>query len=256
MPHGLGSSAPDQRFTNSTTTHINAHGDTSSCVHVQGLDHHLLWPPHIKAAIFDFDGTLADTLEIWETVDKIFMERRGFEYPQHPDKIMTLMGFTGFAEYVRSEYGVRDTPEELYDQWNEIGAQLYRDTVDLRPGALAYVKALWDSGVKIGLATLNDEVVIEEVLGRSGLQQYLHAQSYGSGNRSSKADPEFYQNLLDTFQVSPHEAILFEDYETGLLTGKNMGMITCAVGGANKRHNFERMRSFATLSLTSFETKE
>ena len=121
-----------------------------------------LWPADFPAAVFDFDGTLCETWQLWERVDRAFFEERGIPYDPSVAATLNTLGFVGGAQWCVEAFGLRDDPRDVMDEWNRLGAALYEAEARLRPGAADYVRALRGHGVRVALATTN----VTEVLGR------------------------------------------------------------------------------------------
>lgn len=221
--------------------------------HALNAPNPLLWPPTFTSAIFDFDGTIADSLYVWEEVDRLFMESRGLPFQERPELLLTLHGFERWAAHLRTRFGLSDDPEDLYREWNEIGAQIYRDEVTLRPGAKEYLQSLAEKGVALALATANDPEVLQAVLEREGLDGLFCARAYGSEVPYPKDHPDIYRLALARLGVDAPGCMVFEDYLPGIVASQSIGLLTCAVGGANKRHDFSLMKRTATTWLDDFE---
>lgn len=187
-----------------------------------------LWPFAAGAAIFDFDGTLADTAHIWREVDLEFLARRGLPYtPDYPQRLAAL-GFAGGAQYTIERFGLNETVEQICDEWNRLGRKLYRNTVTLRPGALGYIMALKDAGIPCALATTNDR----EVLGAMRLidvyglfDACVHGAEVGVG----KDQPDIYYEAAHRLGVDPGVCLVFEDIVPALCSAKRAGMVACGV---------------------------
>ena len=83
-----------------------------------------------KAAIFDLDGTLLDSMGVWDQVDIDFLGKRGIEVP--PDYMIKVssMQFQQIAEYTIARFGLKDTPEGLMQEWDDMARVAYSTTVD------------------------------------------------------------------------------------------------------------------------------
>ena len=189
-----------------------------------------LWPFKAKAAIFDFDGTIAHSLDIWKTVDDIFFARRGLTYAPDYAHQLSILGFEDGARYTIEMYGLNDTPEQICAEWNQLGRELYQTKVNLRPYAEAYVTALADMKIPIGLATTNRPYVLEAVAPRINLDALFPVRVYGQDvAHKTKQDPDIYLECARRLNVSPHECAVFEDIPTGIQTARRAGMTTVAV---------------------------
>ncbi|MDO4806721.1 MAG: HAD family phosphatase [Coriobacteriales bacterium] len=187
-----------------------------------------LWPFGAKAAIFDFDGTLADTAHIWYEVDRAFLSMRGLPYPAEYPQRLSALGFVEGARYTIERFGLAETVEEVCDEWNRMGEELYRDTVTLRPGAQDYIQKLKDHGIPCALATTNNERVLgsmRHVDVASLFDTCVHGDDVGKG----KDHPDIYYEAARRLGVHPQDCIVFEDIVPALLSAKAAGATTCAV---------------------------
>ena len=106
-----------------------------------------------KAAMFDLDRTLLDSMGVWDQVDIDFLGKRGIEVP--PDYMIKVssMQFQQIAEYTIARFGLKDTPEELMQEWDDMARVAYSTTAEAKPGAPDYLRDLNSAGVKMGVST-------------------------------------------------------------------------------------------------------
>ena len=89
-----------------------------------------------KAAIFDLDGTLLDSMGVWDQVDIDFLGKRGIEVP--PDYMIKVssMQFQQIAEYTIARFGLKDTPEELMQEWDDMARMASAKSVGMKVWAM------------------------------------------------------------------------------------------------------------------------
>lgn len=75
-----------------------------------------LWPADFPAAVFDFDGTLCETWQLWERVDRVFFEERGIPYDPSVAATLNTLGFVGGAQWCVEAFGLRDDPRDVMDE--------------------------------------------------------------------------------------------------------------------------------------------
>ena len=147
----------------------------------------------VEAVILDFDGTLAESSGIWKEVDRIFFERRGLEFgPEYAERL-SVLGFEDGARYTIEEYGLTDTVEQICDEWNELGRELYRGRVELRPGVATYLRGLRAAGIPYALATTNAPEVVLALEPRLPIRELFPVRVHGCEvERHTKEDPDIY----------------------------------------------------------------
>ena len=211
-----------------------------------------LWPPTFEGAIFDFDGTLSLTHEIWTEVDRIFLGRRGFEVTPEYQRMLSKLGFEAGARYTIDTYQLNETVEDICDEWNRMGRALYETQVELRPGAETYLRALKAAGIPCALATVNDRDVLEACQ-RVNVHELFDARVYGNDVSRPKDSPDIYLEAARRIGVAPEKCLVFEDLLAGIRSAKSAGMLTCAVGTDERLQLAEGVADEADLFIPNWE---
>jgi HAD superfamily hydrolase (TIGR01509 family) len=218
-----------------------------------GKRHVSLWPFDHDAAIFDFDGTLADTSFVWHEVDRRFFAKRAIPYPGDLDAALAPLSFERCAAYVIDRFGLDERVEDVCAEWNATGAELYAAGIELRKGAIDYVRALHEAGVRCALATTNASRVLAPVLERSGLGELLDAAVFGDVVPVSKDKPDIYLAAAARLGAKPSDCVVFDDIVQGIRSAHGAGMATCAVAtGDTEAAEREKMMA-ADVYLGSWE---
>ena len=108
---------------------------------------------NIKAAIFDLDGTLVDSMWVWKQIDIDYLSKKGHSVPKNLNDEITHLSFSQTAEYFKNKFSLEDSIEEIMNDWNTMAYNYYTNDIKLKPGALQYLLKLKELGIKIGLAT-------------------------------------------------------------------------------------------------------
>lgn len=211
-----------------------------------------LWPPSFSAAIFDFDGTLAETWPLWRRVDEIFFATRGLPFDEDASTTLATLGFAAGAQWCVERYRLRDEVADIVDEWNRLGAALYENEVRLRPGAEAYVRALRSRGVRVGLATTNDPHVLG-AMRHVDVYALFDAVVCGREVAHGKDHPDIYLEAARRLGTEPAGCVVFEDILPGTLSAARAGMTTVAVASSDPRQPSAELRRTADLWIDGWE---
>ena len=193
----------------------------------------------IKGAIFDFDGTLVDSMFIWDTIGEEYLRSLGKE--PHEDLKETFMTLTleEAAVYYREHYGVTLSVKEIVDGVNAMVEQTYRTKVTLKPGIAEYLAWLKGNGVRTCVATVTDRYLVEETLERLGVRHYFSEIFTCAEVGFGKDKPVIYQKALEHLGTAKDETYVFEDMLFALNTAKTDGFPTVGVYDRHEVHQDE-----------------
>ena len=200
----------------------------------------------IKGAIFDLDGTLLDSMFIWDTIGEDYLRSLGKE--PHEDLKETFMTLTleEAAEYYREHYGVALSVKEIVDGVNAMVEGIYRTKVTLKPGVAEYLSWLKENGVRMCIATVTDRYLVEETLDRLGILQYFSEIFTCAEVGYGKDKPIIYRKALEHLGTTKNEAYVFEDSLFALKTAKADGFTTVGVYDRheNRQDNLKNLADY------------
>ena len=182
-----------------------------------------------KAAIFDADGTIIDSMYVWEKVDRDFLTERGIAITQEYSDAVRGMFFKTAAEYTKNKYGFDESIEDIMQIWLDMARHEYESNVRSKPFVREYLEYLRQKNIRIGLATSSDPYLLEPVLKHNRLQEYFDAVCYTSEVGKNKRFPDVYIMTAEKLGVAPESCIVFEDIPEGIEGADKAGMYTIAV---------------------------
>lgn len=207
-------------------------------------------------AIFDLDGTLINSMKVWENADWQLAERYSFT----PDKdywdTVTSCSFLEGAEYITNRFELGKTPKELASELYDIALFEYKYNIRLKKGAEELVKRLKKDGFSIAVATSNVEEMTHAVLKNNGIFNYFDAFAYCDTVGKNKAFPDVYNAAAEAMKLSANQCYVFEDVPYALSGAKRAGAEVIGVFdeySANKEHEMRAKADRYIMSLEEFQ---
>ena len=182
-----------------------------------------------RAAIFDLDGTLVDSMWMWRDIDIEYLKRHGLVYEEGLQEKIEGMSFHETAVYFQKNFGITETLEEIQKEWNDMAMEYYRTKVPVKPGVTEYLTKLREQGIKTGIATSNSWKLLDTVLDATGLRMYIDSIHSACEVKHGKPAPDIYLLVAEDLGVAPSECMVFEDILPGIASGHNAGMRVCSV---------------------------
>ncbi len=207
----------------------------------------------MKAVIFDFDGTIADSTYVWNKVDRDFFARRGMEVPDDYVDAISTMSFYNGAVYTKEKYNIKESVGDIMEEWNTHALKEYENNVVLKPYVKNYIYKLRQQGIKIGLATASNPEFYLPVLRREGIMSFFDAFADGSDkNVRNKDFPDIYLLCAERLKTKPHCCRVYEDVIKGILSAKSAGMEVIAVYDKANDCKWEEIKAAADGFITDF----
>ena len=173
---------------------------------------------NIKGAIFDLDGTLVDSMWIWEQIDIDYLNEKGYEMPQNLKDEINHLSFQETAVYFKNRFHLDDSLDEIMNAWHNMAYKHYLEDVNLK-----------DKGIKIGLATSNSYPLLEAVLKKREIYNLFDTIVTTEEAKKSKSNPDVYLMAAARLDVKPSECIVFEDIIEAVRGAKSANMKVIAV---------------------------
>lgn len=207
---------------------------------------------HIRGAIFDLDGTLIDSMGVWEQVDVDFLAMHGFACDPSYTKAVGSMHYEEAATYTIARYGLQMSKQEVLDTWFDMAVRAYGSTIELKPHARALLSACKENGIRLALATASPAALYEPVLRRHGLLDWFDAIVTTGDVARGKGFPDIYVLAAQKLSVPPTQCAVFEDILQGILGARAAGAITVAVYDDASKDDWARMQQEADYALHDF----
>jgi HAD superfamily hydrolase (TIGR01509 family) len=182
----------------------------------------------IDAVVFDLDGLLIETEEIWDEVREELARERGGRWSESAQRDMMGMSSKEWSRYMHDEVGLAESPEEINDLVVARMADRYRSKLPLLPGAVEAVERLADRW-PLGVASSSNRPLIDLVLELSGLAPLFRATVSSEEVARGKPAPDVYLEAARRLGVRPERAAAVEDSEAGIRSASAAGLRVVAV---------------------------
>lgn len=210
----------------------------------------------IKGAIFDLDGTLLDSMYIWEEIAKDYLLSRGVSPHERLNEKLKNMSLKQGAQYYQREYGLTDSVKDIMNGINSMIEHFYTDEVLPKPGVLNFLRKLQSMGIKMCIATATDRHLVEAALERTQLRCFFGEIFTCTAVGFGKDDRAIYDAAMEFLGTSKDETIVFEDALHAIETAKNAGYTIAAVYDRSAKPNQDRIKSLSDYYILSFEEME
>ena len=211
-----------------------------------------LFNHNIKAVIFDMDGTLIDSTDIWHEIDKAFFNKRNMELPKDYAQHIVHLGLTQAAVYTKETYYLPESIQDIIKEWHDMSVDMYKFHVPLKEGALELLKLFKDNEIKMAIATANDEPLYRPCIERLGIGDYFDAIADVNTAKEGKQSAKIYLDLAKKLGAEPQNTLVLEDMPTCVKTAFKSGFITVAVYDNASKDYDEEKKNNSTLFINNF----
>ena len=199
----------------------------------------------MKAYIFDLDGTLLDSMGVWEQIDVDFLSKRGLDVPEDYINEICSRSFPEAAKYTIERFNLPDSVDDLLNEWNAMAAYAYGHTVPLKPNALEYLTALKNQGAKLAIATSLPAALYEPALQNHGIMDLFDVVCSTDEVAYGKTRPDVFILTAQKLCVPPEMCIVFEDIVQAMQSAKQAGMTVYGVFDQSSSEQWETIKKTA-----------
>jgi len=201
---------------------------------------------HLRAVVFDLDGLMFNTEELYQHVGAEMLGRRGKAF--EPELLDAMMGRPPSVslQLMIDWHSLSDTVEELAAETDEIFATILDERLECMPGLLALLSALEAAGIPKAIATSSGPLFVHNVLARFELAPRFEFILTCEDITEGKPHPEIYLAAASRWQLQPAEVLVLEDSQNGCRAAVAAGTFAVAVpGGHSLRHDFSGAKFIA-----------
>lgn len=210
----------------------------------------------IKAAIFDMDGTLIDSLFLWDVFWREagirFLNDPNFRPSEEDDKAVRTITLKDAMYLIHERYGLAQSPKELFEFVNATITDFYMNQVELKPGVRQWLEHCKAQGLRMCIASATVPELVSLAMAHCNITHYFEKIFSCSVVGKGKEEPDVYLAAQDHFSMAAADICVFEDSLVAIETANRIGMKTVAI---YDKYNFgqERMREIADFYIAEGE---
>lgn len=207
----------------------------------------------IKGAIFDVDGTILDTMPMWDGVGELYLKKKGIEAQPDLSEALFKMTVTEGASYMKETYKLEESVKEIIDGTMEVARVFYEEEAPLKAGVRETLQILEENHVEMAVATASDIGCIKKAFERLGISKYfkhmVSCEEFGVG----KEDPIVFYKTVELLGTPIEDTYVFEDALHAIETAKKVGFGTVGIYDDSSKKQWEQIQKTADISVNSLE---
>lgn len=210
----------------------------------------------IKGAIFDMDGTLLETMQMWNMAVENYVRSLGIEPKEDLGAVSFTMTIDIAAQYLIDNYGLDErglSLEEIAEGINAPAREFYRTEAQPKPGARNLMKTLHDKGIPMVVGTSSDREFVELAMTRLDLMQYVTDIISCVDIGHTKSVPVLFDMAADIMGTKPEETWVFEDGLYSILTAKKHGYKTVGFYDEMSKDDWEEIQKVTDINAIDCE---
>ena len=202
-----------------------------------------------KHYLFDFDGTLVDSMPTFVSVMLRILDENNIPHPKDIVKIITPLGYHGTAEYFRG-LGISKTAEELVSLMNAYALSEYESTIPAKESVIETLLALKERGDSLNVLTASPHAMLDPCLKRLGVWELFDNVWSCDDFNTTKSNPKIYEMAAEKIGAPVDRVIFVDDNIGAVRTAKAAGMRSYAIYDASSEDYKEELRAVSDRYIT------
>ena len=206
-----------------------------------------------KLAIWDMDGTLTDTMEIWATLSSELLKSLGVAPPDDLNQKIGIIGIRQAVKFLREEFALPFSNEALYGKLSDLLCSYYSSGITVKPGVTAILDALAKKNITCVVLSATIGTGLETALNSTGLAKYFGNNIISCEDLGMhKSNISTFESVMAKYGANADETLVFEDALYAIKTAKAAGCTVCAVKDRFEKRSDE-VKAIADYFFESWE---
>lgn len=223
-----------------------------------------------KFIFFDMDGTLIDSVGVWNQIDQKLIENQTNKIVDEiiiqNDRDTQLQKSSSeanpylcYCQYLKEKYKFQLSPEEIIKLRYEIAQDFLQNIIDYKPQADLIIKKLKEKIFTLAITTTTKRTNMEiyrtlnkNIISKASLDEYFDLIYTREDVAKIKPNPEVYLKAMQAFNAKPEQCIVFEDSLVGIKAAKNAGLKTVAIYDKYSNNDIEEIKQQADFFINNY----
>lgn len=197
----------------------------------------------MKAALFDCDGTMLDSMPMWLNLATDVLASYGVKLPREVERQTACMSYLDASKFYADYFFEGEHVEALRRSFSDHLYHAYHDELCLKPGVRELLDALHARGIPMAVASSTDESLLLNCFDRLNLRGYFKFIQTVDNSGHSKDSDAYFDLAARSFGMAPGEIVLFDDALYALERARRCGFVTVAVEDITNEDQMEEIRT-------------
>ncbi len=205
----------------------------------------------MKNYLFDFDGTLVDSMPTYVASVLRVLDDEGITYEDDIVKIITPLGLIGAAKYY-IELGAKKSVDEMVEKMREYMRDEYLHNIPAKENVIDTLRALKARGDRLHVLTASPHLTLDGCLKRLEIYDLFDNVWSCEDFKTTKADPEIYKMAAEIIGAPVSDILFLDDNLNADITAKTAGMKVCGVFDESSREYTDEIKAATDYYINDF----
>lgn len=207
----------------------------------------------LKGAIFDLDGTLLDSMYVWDNLGTQYLIERDIQPEDGLNEKFKTLSIVQAAQYYQAVYGITDSVEKIIADLNKMVEYEYFYNIKPKHGVINMLDTFMALGIKMCIATATDRYLVEKCLKNNNMLFYFSEIFTCTEVGAGKDNPLIFETALSHLGTDKSDTYVFEDSTYALRTAKSAGFKVIGIADEFAQGGINGVRAIADEYVTDYD---
>lgn len=206
----------------------------------------------MKGILFDLDGTLIDSMEVWAGLSKNFIKEKVLKLKEGIEEHETGLAIEELPVFIKETYGLDVSIEEITDYITQTLVYHCENVFEYKEGAKEMIKAFKDRGYKMCITTASPDYYCDLLDKKLGLSQHMEFIQTPDKVGIPKSNKDYFKKAVESLGTDPAKTYVFDDALYAIKNAKAQGLIPIGVADKSAESEKEEIKEIAHIFLETY----